>query len=70
MQPTLMTQALDELRAMIAKEPIPVPEVSEATWVDFELADFLAPPAQLKGCSRTDTQFWINRIEPDLAFME
>lgn len=70
MQPTLMTRALNELRALIAKEPIPVPEVSEATWADFELADLLGAPARPARKTNVDTEFWINRIESDLAFME
>lgn len=46
LQPTVMAKALAELMLKYEPEPIPVPEVSEATMVDFELADLLGAPAR------------------------
>lgn len=68
--PTVMAKALAELTARLRSEPIPVPEVSEATMLDFELCDMLGAPARTESTSNTDTEFWMSKIEPDLAFME
>ena len=70
-QPTVMAKALAEFMLKYEPEPIPVPEVSEATMVDFELADLLGAPARPASFPDAETPFWINcQVELDLAFME